>query len=73
MDEITEVDCEIVVNYFSCGQSGRMELQDFVQMILPCDNSKLRKKIDKKPKYLVAKDELIDREVEAELIKLIEM
>lgn len=50
-----------------------MILQDFIQMVLSCDNPKLRKRIDKKPTYFVAKHELIDRQVEADLIKLIHM
>eukprot|EP00347_Sterkiella_histriomuscorum_P004864 403358796 len=73
IDEINEVDCEILSNYFSSRQDGMMDLQDFIQMILPCDSAKLRKKIDKKPKYLVSRNEPMTREVEAELTKLIEL
>lgn len=42
-------------------------------MILPCDNSKLRKKIEKKPMYFVSRNDPMTREVEVELTKLIEL
>lgn len=42
MDEATEADCYYIVKYFDSDEDSCINFQDFLQIIMPCDDSFLR-------------------------------
>jgi Ca2+-binding EF-hand superfamily protein len=45
VEEATEADCFLIVKYFDSDEDGYLNFQDFLQLILPCDNQALRSKV----------------------------
>jgi Ca2+-binding EF-hand superfamily protein len=41
VEEATEADCYLIVKYFDSDEDGYLNFQDFLQMLLPCDNQYL--------------------------------
>jgi Ca2+-binding EF-hand superfamily protein len=42
VEEATEADCYLIVKYFDSDNDGYLNFQDFLQILLPCDNQYLR-------------------------------
>ena len=41
MDEATEADCHYIVRYFDSDEDECLNYSDFLQVLMPCDNSYL--------------------------------
>ena len=42
VEEATEADCHAVVKFFDSDEDGLLNYGDFLQILMPCDNSYLR-------------------------------
>lgn len=42
VEEATEADCYYIVKYFDSDDDGYLNFQDFLQMLMPCDDAYLR-------------------------------
>ena len=76
IDETTEADCDIIVKYFDSDDDGSLNFSDFLQIMLPCDDLKLRSFIEQAFSYeapvIKYQTETLDEDVERELLKLFE-
>jgi Ca2+-binding EF-hand superfamily protein len=45
VEEATEADCFLIVKYFDSDEDGYLNFQDFLQLLLPCDNQALRSNV----------------------------
>eukprot|EP00347_Sterkiella_histriomuscorum_P013646 403363918 len=72
VEEATEADCFLIVKYFDSDDDGFLNYQDFLQMLMPCDDQNLRAALAQRPNYAVSTNQYLGREIEAELTKLFE-
>src|SRR6056300_1161139 len=68
---VTEADCYYLVKFFDSDEDGRLHYPDFMQMILPCANSKLRAQATQRPNGMCGKYDYLTLDVEKELAELI--
>jgi hypothetical protein len=45
MHDMTEADCYYIVKFFDSDMDGRLHYPDFMTVLLPCDNHKLRAEV----------------------------
>ncbi len=70
-DGVTEADCYYVVKFFDSDLDGKLHYADFMQLILPCSNSKLRATATQRPKWICNKFDYLTLDVEKELAELL--
>ena len=68
---MTEADCYYLVKFFDADLDGRLNYPDFMQMVLPCDNPKLRAQATQRPNVYINKFDYLTLDVERDLTKLI--
>jgi len=68
---VTEADCYYLVKFFDSDEDGQLHYPDFMQMILPCSNSKLRAQATQRPNGICGKFDYLTLDVEKELAELI--
>jgi hypothetical protein len=61
-----------MIKYFDSDNDGKLNYSDFMQIIMPCDNSVLRATIAQRQNYYVSKTEFLAQKVETELARLFE-
>ena len=69
--KMTEADCYYVVKYFDSDDDGKLQYQDFMQMVLPCENEQLRAKATQRPLAVIKENDYLTLDVERELTKLL--
>ena len=57
VDYISEVECFHMFNYFDRDNDGFLDFQDFLVLVLPCNDITLRAKVSQRPNFEVGKDE----------------
>ena len=76
IDEMTEADSDIIVKYFDSDDDGSLNFSDFLQIMLPCDDLKLRSYIEQAFQYeapvIKYHKEELDVDVERQLLRLFE-
>lgn len=72
MDEATESDCYYIVKFFESKGDETLTFNDFLQIIMPCDDQHLRAEIAQRPNFVVDKAELLNSSVEEALSTLLE-
>lgn len=72
VEEATEADCFLIVKYFDSDEDGYLNFQDFLQLILPCDNQALRSKVVQRPNYAVSRTDFLGVDIESDLTRLFE-
>ena len=40
--EVNEADCYFVIKFFDSDEDGKLNYTDFLQIVLPCTNAKIR-------------------------------
>ena len=70
---VTEADCYYLVKYFDSDVDGRLHYPDFMQIILPCANSRLRAQATQRPSMYCGRNEYLTLDVEKELAELVLM
>lgn len=64
VEEADESDCHAITKYFDSEGEGLLYFNDFLQILMPCDDPNLRAEIAQRPIYLVQKEELLPQLVE---------
>ena len=72
VDEANESDCHAIVRYFDSTQGDLLHFNDFLQILMPCDEPALRADIAQRPNFVVPNAESLGPSVEAELACLFE-
>lgn len=67
----TEADCYYLVKFFDSDEDGKLNYPDFMQFLLPCDNSGLRAKATQRPNVYINKFDYLTLDIERDLTKLI--
>ena len=62
----------MIVKYFDSDGDLLLDYQDFLQMLMPCDDQYLRTAVAQRPNYVVSGTEYLNKEIEAGLTKLLE-
>ena len=70
-NQVTEADCYYLVKFFDSDLDGKLHYPDFMQLILPCANSKLRAQATQRPNIICGKYDYLTLDVEKELAELI--
>jgi hypothetical protein len=60
-----------VIKFFDSDLDGKLHYADFMQIILPCSNSKLRAAATQRPKWICNKFDYLTLDVEKELAELL--
>ena len=68
---VTEGDCYYLVKFFDSDLDGKLHYPDFMQLILPCTNSRLRSQATQRLNLPCGKYEHLTLDVEKELAELI--
>ena len=67
---VTESDCYYIVKYFDSDLDGFLHYADFMQMLLPCTNSRLRAMATQRPNLYCRPGDYMSLDVEKELAEL---
>mmetsp|Transcript_21102 Transcript_21102/g.20265 ORF Transcript_21102/g.20265 Transcript_21102/m.20265 type:complete len:133 (+) Transcript_21102:106-504(+) len=70
VNHITEADCYYVVKFFDSDEDGKLNYPDFMQLLLPCDNTFLRAKATQRPNVYINKFDYLTLDIERDLTKL---
>jgi len=70
---ITEPELFLIVKYFDSDEDGRLSFQDFVQMVLPCEDNTMRNQTMDRPSYRVGRYDFMPRDIEQALATVIEL
>jgi len=70
---VTEADCYYLVKFFDSDLDGRLHYPDFMQIILPCANSRLRAQATQRPNMMCGRYDYLTLDVEKELAELVLM
>lgn len=68
--EETEADTYYLTKFFDVDSDGRLNYTEFLTMVLPCDNAKLREEVTLRENYYVGLLDFLPKAVEYELCKL---
>lgn len=68
---MTEADCYYLVKFFDSDEDGSLHYPDFMQVVLPCSNAKLRASATQRPNVICGKFDYLTLDVEKELAELI--
>jgi len=60
------------VKYFDSDEDGQLSFQDFLQMLLPCEDNALRNLTIERPSFRVGKYDYLPRDMEHNLAYIIE-
>lgn len=60
IDSANEADCYFMIKYFDSDSDGKLNYSDFMQILMPCDNTHLRAQIAQRQNYTVKKTEFLD-------------
>ena len=60
----TESECYRLVKFFDSDEDGRLSFNDFVQMILPCEDNTLRNVALDRPSFRVGRHDGLPRDIE---------
>lgn len=61
-----------MVRFFDCDDDARLSFQDFLQMLLPCEDNALRNIVIDRPSARVGKYDYLPKEIEMCLVTVID-
>lgn len=64
-------DCRLLIRYFDSGDGSKLSYNDFLQALLPCDDSYLRAACTQRPNYYVSRYSFLPLRVERGLANLL--
>lgn len=68
---VTEADCYYIIKFFDSDEDGALHYPDFMQMLLPCSNSRLRAQATQRPNLFCGPNDYMSLDVEKELAELL--
>ena len=71
--DVTEADTYFVVKFFDSDEDGKLNYPDFLQMVLPCTNYKLRSAVTQRPNQMCRTTDFLTLDVEQDLTRLLKM
>ncbi|CDW76041.1 ef hand family protein [Stylonychia lemnae] len=71
VDSMTDLDVQLLINYFDSTSDGKLLYTDYLQMLLPCDQPYIRALTTQRPTYPVGQSEFLPFDVEKLLANLI--
>jgi Ca2+-binding EF-hand superfamily protein len=64
-------ECSKLVRYFDSDGDGILSYNDFIQMVLPCDNNEMRLMVQKRPYTRVGRFDTLEYEIECGLSSIV--
>lgn len=64
-------DCAKLIRFFDSDEDGILSYNDFIQMVLPCDDNGLRADVQRRPYNRVGRFDALPIEMELGLVRLI--
>lgn len=68
----SEMDCDLILKFFDSDDDGRLNYNDYMQVVLPCESEYLRAAVTQRKPYDVESYEYLPGPVELELSRLLE-
>ena len=72
VEEANESDCFAIAKYFDSEGEGLLYYNDFLQILMPCDDPHLRAEVGQRPIYQVSGQDMLEAPIERELSCLFE-
>ncbi len=69
---ITEPELYELVKFFDSDEDGRLSFQDFIQMVLPCEDNNLRNNVVGRQTHRVGRYDYLPRDIEVLLTAIVE-
>ena len=70
---INEADCYFVIKYFDSDVDGKLHYPDFVQILLPCSDHKMRSECAQRIAFGCNPAEFLSFDVEQDMVRLFKM
>jgi Ca2+-binding EF-hand superfamily protein len=70
--QFTQGDCQKLINYYDSNQNGFLSYQDFLQMVLPCEDLPLRLETSNRPFFRVSRFETLPVTMEVALANVVQ-
>lgn len=70
---VTEAKCYFMIKYFDSDLDGKLHFPDFMQIVLPCTNSKMRSECTQRMAAGCGPDEFLTMDVEQDMVRLFKM
>ena len=67
----TESDCQKLVNFYDAERNGFLSYQDFLQMVLPCEDMNLRLETCNRPFIRISRHETLSPDDELNLVNVL--
>ena len=71
--DVTEADCYFVMKFFDSDEDGKLNYPDFLQIVLPCTNAKIRSATTQRPMNECRPTDFLTLDVEQDLSRLLKM
>lgn len=68
----TEQECHRLVKFFDSDEDGRLSFNDFIQIVLPCEDNFLRNVTLDRPTFRVGRFDYLPRDIETYLTEIFE-
>ena len=68
----SESECHRLLKFFDSDEDGRLSFNDFIQMLLPCEDNFLRRLTQERPSFRVPRYEFLPRDIERGLTDILE-
>mmetsp|Transcript_23466 Transcript_23466/g.17933 ORF Transcript_23466/g.17933 Transcript_23466/m.17933 type:complete len:170 (-) Transcript_23466:219-728(-) len=72
INNATEAECYYLVKFFDSDEDGKLNYPDFMQVVLPCDNTFLRAKATQRPNIIINKFDYLTLDIERDVTKLLQ-
>ena len=72
IQHVAEQELFQLVKFFDSDEDGRLSYQDFLQMLLPCEDNLLRAITIERPSYRVGRFDIMPRDIEQLMASVIE-
>jgi Ca2+-binding EF-hand superfamily protein len=73
IQHVTEPELYQLVRYFDCDEDGRLSFQDFLQILLPCEDNFVRNQTMDRVTHRVGRYDFMPRDIEIALATVIEL
>lgn len=67
----SEANAYYVIKFFDSDEDGKLHYPDFLQVLLPCTNAKIRSEATQRPQYEVRPHDFLPIDIEQDLSRLI--
>ena len=72
MHNVSEPEVYALLKFFDSDEDGLLSFQDFIQIVLPCEDNKLRNVVVQRPSHRVSRFDFLPRDIEIGLTAIID-